>query len=126
MLRHHDRVSVYFKVFGVLVWNPSAEVGRLYVDQLDAAARFAGMDSGLAYLTGNPDSFVVDPVAFGAVINELLHTYHRSNHTVLRHQLRAVLAPSVVMLSRSHIPYDMPEDDTLQSDVARMEPAMPV
>jgi hypothetical protein len=125
-LRHHDRVSVYFKVSGVLVWNPSAGVGHLYVAQLDAAARFAGMDSGLSYLTGDPAIFVVDPATFGALINELLHTYQRSNHTVLRHQLRALLAPSVVMLSRSQVPYDMPEDDTLQSDVAHIEPAMPV
>lgn len=119
-------MSVYFAVAGVVVWNPSNGVGRLYVAQLDAAARFAGMDSGLSYPAGDPDSFAVDPATFGALINELLRTYERSNHLVLRHQLRAVLAPSVVMLSRSHVSYDVPGDGTLQSDVARLEPAMPV
>jgi hypothetical protein len=125
-LGHHDRVSVYFTVSGLLVWNPSNGVGQLYAAQLDAAARFASMDSGLSSPVGDPDAFVVDPATFGALINELLRTYDQSNHRVLRHQLRAVLAPSVVMLSRSRVPYDMPHDDMLQSDVARIEPAMPV
>jgi hypothetical protein len=117
-------VSVYFEVSGVLVWNPSNAVGLLYADQLAAASRFAGLDSGLSDLTAG--GFVLDPVKFGALINELVHTYDRSTHAVLRHQLQAVLAPSLVMLSRSGVACETPADDALRGDVARLDAAMPV
>ena len=68
---------------------------------------------------------MVDPTVFGALINELVSTYGRSNHTVLCHQLRAILAPALVMLSRAGIAYDRPNDDALRDDVALLESAMP-
>ena len=117
-------MSVYFEIRGVSVWNPAASVGVFYADQLEAAARFADLGSGLSSLEA--DSFVIDPARFGALINQLIGTYDGSNHTVLRHQLRAVLAPALVMLSRAGISHDMPDDDTLRDNVAHVEPAMPV
>jgi len=117
-------VSVYFEVSGVLVWNPSNAVGLLYADQLAAASHFAGLDSGLSDLTA--DRIVLDPAKFGALINELVRTYNETTHAVLRHQIQAVLAPSLVMLSRSGIAYETPADDALRSDVARLDAAMPV
>lgn len=106
------------------VWNPASRVGVFYADQLEAAARFADLESGLSSLEA--DSFVIDPATFGALINQLIGIYGSSNHTVLRHQLRAVLAPALVMLSRAGISFDMPDDETLRDDVARLVAAMPV
>ena len=103
---------------------PLAGVGRLYAAQLAAAARFAGLDAGLSELTA--DTFIVDPSKFSALIHELLRTYRESDHQVLRHQLQAVLAPSLVMLNRSGIAYEMVADDRLGSDVAHLDRAMPV
>ena len=120
----HGEVSVYFEIRGVPVWNPASSVGVFYADQLEAAARFANMESGLSSLEA--DSFVIDTARFGALINQLICTYGSSNHTVLRHQLRAVLAPALVMLSRAGISCDMADDDALRDEVAHLVPAMPV
>ena len=120
---HHGVVSVYFEIRGVPVWNPASTVGVFYADQLEAAARFAGLESGLSSLSA--DRFVVDPTVFGALINQLISTYDGSKHTVLRYQLRAILGPGLVMLSRAGISYDTPNDDTLRDDVALLDSAMP-
>ena len=52
---HHGVVSVYFEIRRVPVWNPASAVGVFYADQLEAAARFAGLESDchLFQLTGS-------------------------------------------------------------------------
>jgi hypothetical protein len=115
-------VSVYFEIRGVPVWNPASTVGVFYADQLEAAARFARLESGLSSLSA--DRFVVDPTVFGALINQLISTYDGSNHTVLRHQLRGILAPALVMLSRAGISYATSTDDALRDDVSLLDSAM--
>jgi hypothetical protein len=117
-------VSVYFEVSGTSIWNPASRIGVLFAEQLEAVARFAEMETGVS--TMGADTFVVAPATLAALAGQLVTTYESSNHPVLRSQLRAVLGPLLVLVSRTDVGVFATTDSALLADVDSVEPGMPV
>lgn len=117
-------MSVFFTVSGTSIWNPASRVGVLYVDHLEAAARFVQMGSGVAPL--DADEYDIDPIKLAALVQHLVVVYEGSNHHVLRSSLRSVISPGMVLVHRTEVPDVTTTDRVLSDEVPSFESRMPV
>jgi hypothetical protein len=94
-------VSQNFKVGGATVWNPSNDVGRLFVRSADALAPAVGLPTGISQAhPGDPDEWAVDMPLFEAFVDALTDRYQRSTHLILRSLMEGFIATALVLVER--------------------------
>lgn len=110
-------MSIYFDVDSKTVWNPALRVGQLYVGYVRAVEVTFSLSAGIE--TTNEDVVRIDLEEFGRFVQELVRSLSRTNSEVLLLQLRAVILPAVVMLSRAGWQFDSPEMDGVLAEAQK-------
>lgn len=96
---HNKRVSRYFTVGGLCLWNPSNRVADLFLRTGEAVAVVASRPTGLGPMIA--DEHEIDRDAFVAFVEALTGRYLSSSHVVLRSLLEGFLATAIVLVDRS-------------------------
>ncbi|MEV6393296.1 DUF6086 family protein [Streptomyces sp. NPDC051907] len=82
-------MSHVFECDDETVWDPSNQVGELYLRMLRAAAEVFDTPTGLTSLSG--DHHVIDRAEYGRMVHALLAVRGESGHVYLRRMLDGVL-----------------------------------
>jgi hypothetical protein len=93
------KLSCYFQIGDVILWNPSNLVAQLFIQQAKSLAASTGVESGIGGLDN--DECDVDLPVFNHFIEHLVDRYRRSNHGVLRALMAGFLATSMVLVQRA-------------------------
>jgi hypothetical protein len=91
-------MSYSFRAGNKTVWDPSLQVGKLFLGQAQTVADVLGVSSGLA--PQRDGTCLVDPQAFAAFFAEFQTWYLKSRHPVLVPLARPVLAVSLALLQQ--------------------------
>lgn len=104
-------MSYYFEKAGDTLWNPSLQVGKLFVALADAAAGTLQMPSGLS--PADNDTCAVEVEVFERFAAALRKTYFSTGSQIHREMIRTLLLASLVMLERAGvvISFEPPVED---------------
>jgi hypothetical protein len=95
----HDRVSQYFQVGDLVLWNPATRVAELFVRTSEAIAPTVGLPTGIAPVRA--DEYEIDLDTFATFVDALVHRYLSSSHPILRSLLEGFTATALVMVQRA-------------------------
>jgi len=95
----HGRVSQYFQVGDLLLWNPATRVAELFFRAGEAIALTVGVPTGIAPVVA--DEYRIDLDTFTAFADALVHRYLSSSHTILSSLLEGFTATALVLVERA-------------------------
>ena len=95
----HDRMSQYFQVGDLVLWNPASRVAELFFRTSEAIAPTVGLPTGIAPEVA--DEYEIDLDTFTAFVDALVHRYLSSSHTILRSLLEGFTATALIMVERA-------------------------
>lgn len=95
----HGRVSQYFRVGDLVLWNPASRVAELFFRTSEAIAPTVELPTGIAPVVA--DEYEIDLDTFTAFADALVHRYLSSSHTILRSLLEGFTATALVMIERA-------------------------
>lgn len=113
-------MSIFFEAGETDLWNPSNNVGRLYVGQARLFETLLGTASGISDVTS--DTVYVDKSVFSEFVGALTQLHEGSNHPVYRNLMRGFVATSLILARRANLPSPDPED--LRDLVSDLDKAM--
>lgn len=95
-------MSQYFYVGDEVVWNPSNDVGRLFLRSAQALAPDVELGIGIspADHIANADVWAIDLPVFKAFVDALVDRYQSSSHVILRSLIEGFIATALVMIER--------------------------
>ncbi|RCV51451.1 DUF6086 family protein [Marinitenerispora sediminis] len=91
-------MSCFFQVGGLVLWNPSNTVARVFLGQARTLAPVVGRRSGLGDIV--EDECEVDLTEFAGLVAAVLELYRRSPHPLLRALLDGFVPVALVLLER--------------------------
>lgn len=98
-INDHGRVSQYFQVGDLVLWNPANRVAEVFVSTGEAIAPTVGLPTGIAAVVA--DEYEIDLDVFTAFVGALVHRYLSSSHAILRSLLEGFTATALVMVERA-------------------------
>lgn len=118
-------MSIFFEAGDVDLWNPSNNVGRLFVHQARVFEAMLDTRSGVSDVSS--DTVQIEPKAFAEFVESLVQLHDNSNHDVYRNLMRGFIGTALVLASRAGAALDAhgSSDGELADLAAALDKSMP-